>query len=129
MIIHIEVESDRALYTQIADGVIRAIASGEIGAGDRLPPGRELAASLDVNLETVQRAYRTLADRGVVHARVGRGTRVVDDLDVDLLGIRDELDDLIAAARRIDLPHERLLAAIERRWSGDGSDGDRDGDG
>jgi DNA-binding transcriptional regulator YhcF (GntR family) len=86
VIIAIDLDSPAPLYAQIVDGVVRAIATGRLAPGERLPPGRELAATLDVNLETVQRAYRELSARGVVDARVGRGTRIRQDIDPEILG-------------------------------------------
>jgi GntR family transcriptional regulator len=116
MIIAIDLQSPSPLYAQIVDGVVRAIASGSLHPGDRLPPGRELAATLDVNLETVQRAYRDLAARGIVDARVGRGTRIRDDVDPEALAIGAPLELLVDMARSVDMPLDRLLAAVEQRY-------------
>jgi GntR family transcriptional regulator len=46
--------------------------------GDRLPTVRELASQLEVNFNTVARAYRLLDRAGVVSAQQGRGTFVLD---------------------------------------------------
>lgn len=88
---------------------------GTLSPGDRLPAGRELAASLDVNLETVQRAYRRLADDGVVISRVGRGTRVSPDLDVARLGLADVIDDLVDRAGRLGLAPAQVLDLVSKR--------------
>ena len=53
-----------------------AIARGDVPAGIRLPPERDLAASLDVSRATVVSAYRELEARGLVRGYVGRGTFV-----------------------------------------------------
>ena len=58
-----------------------AIRRGELAAGQRLLPVRQVADRLDVNFNTVARAYRLLADQGLVESRQGRGTRVVSDTD------------------------------------------------
>ncbi len=116
MIITVDLTADRPLYLQIADGVRRALVAGTLAPGDRLPPGREMAASLGVNLETVQRAYRRLAKDGMVTARVGRGTRVADDVNVAELGIVGLVDDLVAEAHRLGLGPERLVALIAARF-------------
>jgi DNA-binding transcriptional MocR family regulator len=61
---------------QIADALASAIERGELAPDERLPPIRTLANELDVALVTVSQAYDTLAARGRVVARVGRGTFV-----------------------------------------------------
>lgn len=58
-------------------GMIRAgIDAGELKEGDKLPPVRELAWSLQITPGTVARAYTILTDEGVLAAEVGRGTFV-----------------------------------------------------
>ncbi len=68
---------DRAggpLYLAIADAIGRAINARELCAGDRLPPQRQLATALDVDLTTVTRGYAEARRRGLIDATVGRGT-------------------------------------------------------
>lgn len=115
MILEIDFASDRPLYRLISDAIYRAIVSGELGVGDRLPPGRELAASLDVNLETVQRAYRLLADEGIVTSRVGRGTRVASAPDPATQEITDQIQRLIDSAKAQGIDGQALLDLIQRQ--------------
>ncbi|MDQ2675664.1 MAG: PLP-dependent aminotransferase family protein [Actinomycetota bacterium] len=53
-----------------------AITSGELGPGAKLPPTRRLAELTGVNHLTAARAYRQLAERGLVSSKVGSGTFV-----------------------------------------------------
>ncbi|HZZ25377.1 MAG TPA: GntR family transcriptional regulator, partial [Roseiarcus sp.] len=52
------------------------IARGELVEGERLPPHREIARSLGINVTTVTRAFSALQQRGLVEARPGRGTLI-----------------------------------------------------
>src|ERR1035437_10255786 len=74
--IALDTRDPRPLYEQIADALATAIESGELAPEQRLPPIRSLAGELDVALVTVSQAYETLASRGRVVSRVGRGTFV-----------------------------------------------------
>jgi DNA-binding transcriptional regulator YhcF (GntR family) len=113
MILTLNLSSDQPLFLQIADAVKRALVAGDLGPGDALPPGRELAASLDVSLETVQRAYRQLVDESIVTSRVGRGTRVADPLDLDRLGVDNIVRELVQRAKHVGVSKGRLLELID----------------
>lgn len=63
-------------YLQIADALERAMFEGQLKPGDRLPPQRELAAQLKVDLTTVTRAYDEAKRRHLVEGRGARGTYV-----------------------------------------------------
>jgi GntR family transcriptional regulator len=64
------------LHEQVAGEIRRAIADGEAGPGERLPPAKDLAAVLGVNTNTVLRALRELRDEGLLEFRRGRGITV-----------------------------------------------------
>jgi GntR family transcriptional regulator len=64
-------------YAQIVRQVHQLAASGGLQAGDRLPTVRALAEELGLNFNTAARAYRVLAERGVVSTQRGRGTYIL----------------------------------------------------
>src|SRR5579872_4501966 len=72
----IDHSSSVALHEQVAAAIRRAIADGEAGPGDRLPPAKDLATVLGVNTNTVLRALRTLREEGLLEFRRGRGATV-----------------------------------------------------
>lgn len=64
------------MFRQIVDEVRRCISIGVLKPDDPLPAVRKLAGDLKVNANTVQHAYRSLEQEGVVSVRRGLGTFV-----------------------------------------------------
>ncbi len=99
------------LYEQIVAQIRRAITDGELSAGDRLPPARQLADSLDVNMHTVLRAYGTLRDEAILDMRRGRGVTVADEAPTTNR-LRELAGQLAAEARKHDLGESDVLTLI-----------------
>lgn len=75
----INYKDPRPIYEQVRDALRQLILSGAIGPGERLPSVRELAASLAINPNTIQRAYRELEHLGLIYTQPGRGAFAVQD--------------------------------------------------
>lgn len=60
-------------YRQIEDMVLAGISSGAIHPGERLPTIRDLAVKLEINPNTVVKAYSELEMRGVLDMQQGTG--------------------------------------------------------
>lgn len=60
------------------DRILEAILAQRFTPGDSLPPERDLASWLEVSRPTMREAVRTLAERGVLNVKHGRGTFVVE---------------------------------------------------
>ncbi len=69
-------ETEGPLYLKLADALRRAIVSGEVLPGERLPSIRRLADGIKVNTATVVAAYRILEREGWLEARAGSGVYV-----------------------------------------------------
>ena len=63
-------------YRQVYDNMRRAMSSGELPPGARLPSTRALAAKLRVSRNTVITAYEMLAADDLIRTVKGSGTRV-----------------------------------------------------
>ena len=70
----LDLHSGVPVYRQVIDQVRGAIASGALAAGDQLPTVRQLAVDLQINPNTVVRAYRELKLGGLLETHQGTGT-------------------------------------------------------
>jgi DNA-binding transcriptional MocR family regulator len=77
------------IYTAIARALGAAIEAGDLQPGDRLPPQRELAKRLGVDLTTVTRAYAVARTLGLIEGEVGRGSFVRARTEDDEAGLVD----------------------------------------
>jgi GntR family transcriptional regulator len=112
MLITVDEAASEPLYRQIAGQLRRAIADGSVGVGDRLPPARDLAASLAVNMHTVRHAYQALHAEGLVEMRRGRGVSVVSSA-VDRADLGLTAHDLVTRARRLGLSDTDIVRLVE----------------
>ena len=100
--IRIDLNDARPLEDQIATGLRQAIAQGGVGPGEDLPSVRQLAGDLGVHWNTVARAYRRLADEGLLTVRRGRGAVTRDQprtlVRMSRSALRDRLAESVAAA-------------------------------
>lgn len=87
----------KTLPDQIADLLIALIFVGELKAGDKLPPERNLAEYLGVDRTSLRMALRTLTRMNVVSIVQGSGIRVLDyktQASLDFLGCLHDIDGL-----------------------------------
>ncbi|UOR01147.1 FadR family transcriptional regulator [Leucobacter allii] len=98
----------------------RLILEGELGAGDRLPPERELASYLGVSRVSIREALRELENRGLIDRKPGRGTIVLrpgerastalGELGI-VAGLKPELRDIMELRAIVEPPIARITAA------------------
>jgi DNA-binding transcriptional regulator YhcF (GntR family) len=119
MYITIDETDKRPFYRQVVDEIKSLIARGELSEGTNLPPVRQVAADLGVNLNTIAIAYRKLQQEGLVQIRHGSGavvsSRVLEDRSNEKLRgeMRMALTHLVLAG----LKRSEIKALVERELS------------
>lgn len=100
---------------QVAERLQRLVAERGLGAGDRLPPERQLAIDLGVSRSSLREGLRRLIDLGLVRPRRGSGN-YLGAVDVeDLSATRSRIEPFaagLAARRRTDEDLARLERAL-----------------
>ena len=91
----LDLASGVPVYRQIMDQVMAGIASGALSTGDQLPTVRQLAVDLEINPNTVVRAYKELEIRGLIDTHHGTGTFIGNH-----------------KVKRSDMEHQRQLNQI-----------------
>ena len=96
-LIQLNYRDSKPIYEQIKDGFRKLVISGSLLADEKLPSVRELASSLAINPNTIQKAYRDLESEGYLYTIAGRGTfvakqeEILDTRQEELLGQFDEV--------------------------------------
>ena len=81
--ISINYRDPRPIYEQVRDALRKLIVSGSLPSDQKLPSVRELASSLAINPNTIQRAYRELEQEGYICTVPGKGSFACARTDVD----------------------------------------------
>lgn len=118
----IEPHSGIPAYKQIANRLSSAMADGTLSKGDRLPTIRELNEHLGVNPNTVAKAYRELALKGLIDGQRGAGSFVKLDDPVATLPeakkrakLNEFYQRMLTEARSVGLNEEHVLNFIKQR--------------
>ena len=72
----------QAIYLQIADYVCDAILAQKWQAEEKIPSVREMAFNIEVNANTVARAYTYLQDQNIIYNKRGLGFYISQDAHV-----------------------------------------------
>jgi GntR family transcriptional regulator len=78
LFLQIDFRSGLPIYTQIVNQIQTQLVSGLLKPGDQLPTVRALAEELQVNFNTVARAYRLLDEARIISTQQGRGTYITE---------------------------------------------------
>ena len=87
--IEIDFNSEEAIYMQLRNQIIWAIATDGLHEGEVLPSVRQLADRIGINMHTVNKAYTVLKQEGILTIDRRRGAVV--RIDADKLYAKDEL--------------------------------------
>jgi len=124
---YVDNQSRRAVYEQIVSQVEKYVLSGILQGGDKMPSVRKLSIELNVNPNTVQRAYTELERSDVIVTAPGRGAFVSDAGSQTLKENRkaqflSELEHLASELKSMGIDKTLLVNVIEKVFKGGNRD-------
>jgi GntR family transcriptional regulator len=116
----LDVKSGVPFHRQIVDQIRYGIASKRLSPGEQLPTVRDLAVQLQVNPNTVRKAYSDMELLGILDTQQGTGTfvghkevEIGDDEKQRML--RQVCDELVARGHQYNLTLEDIVEHLQRR--------------
>lgn len=91
VVLHVDFNSDEALYIQLRNQIIMGIATSSIQEGDSLPSVRQMAEHIGINMHTVNKAYSVLKQEGFI--KLDRRKGAVIAVDINKLEALNELEE------------------------------------
>ncbi len=124
--IQLNYRDSKPIYEQIKDGLRRLVVTGAVKKDEKLPSVRELATSLSINPNTIQKAYRELEQEGYIYTIAGKGSYAAEKADV-ASGRNEELmrefDEIVKELLYLCEDKDILIKRIEElAKGGDGDD-------
>lgn len=100
LILNLDFNSEKPIYIQIREEIIKSIAKGDLEVNESLPSVRALADEIGINLHTVSKAYNLLKDEGYINIDRRKGA-IVNNLPIkkeenNFNNIKEQIELLVA---------------------------------
>lgn len=115
-----EIDSRSPVYLQVIHYFKEQIASERLEMGEEIPSRRELAATLKINPNTVQRAYKEMEEAGLIYTDGNMPSKVTRDEQV-IKRVREELvssalEQFVDAMRNLHIPFEDIVPLLQKGY-------------
>ena len=121
-----ELRGDRPIYQQLVEKLTEQIVSGQLAAGEKVPPVRELAAQAGVNPNTMQRALAEMEREGLMFTNRTSGRYVTEDRemieDAKRTLANRHISAFIRQMQALGYTRQEIVAMLEESESGEEHD-------
>lgn len=119
-ILNFEINDKEPIYLQIIRHIKTSIVVGALEPGDTIHSRREMAESLRVNPNTVQRAYKEMEAMGLIVTERNSKSKITDNIEI-LNGVKMELvnealNEFMAKMKAIKISKDEVLQIIEKTY-------------
>lgn len=117
---NIDFNTNEPIYLQIVKYFKRQIINGQFKCGDEIPSRRELASTLRVNANTVQRAYKEMEDQGIIEtirnfqSTITTDVAIVEQMKIDM--IDEMMENFIESLKSIKVDKDDAIMLLNKRW-------------
>lgn len=122
----IDQRSRTPVYEQIKEQILNLINTGVLKTDDKLPSVRQLASDLDLNVNTVKRAYQELETERVTYSLAGKGVFVSKTAianEIVLENAENELSRILSSSKAKGISLERVIELAQNIYEkGDKND-------
>lgn len=115
MWITVDFDSTEALYIQLCNQIVEAIAVSKLQEGESLPSVRQMAEYIGINMHTVNKAYAILRQEGYITLDKRKGAVVSLGLNKDKMveTMAKDLRGIIARAKCNGMSTEEIHGIVD----------------
>ncbi|BEP29426.1 GntR family transcriptional regulator [Helicovermis profundi] len=118
MLFNIDLRSGKSINDQIVSNIKKLIVTEVIKPNEKLPSVRDLASTLTINPNTIQRAYKELELSGYIYSLKGKGSFVMEKVNIkDSVKIDEILKDIYESfekAKFLGIPHKKIVDMVNK---------------
>lgn len=117
---NLDLNSDKPIYLQLAEGIEDAILSGAYEEETQIPSTTEISVNYRINPATALKGINMLVDTGIVYKKRGLGMFVAAGAKEKILEKRKEvffenyITVLVSEAAKLSISKEEILKMLER---------------
>ena len=116
----INYRDSRPIYEQIKDGLRKLLINGAISKDAKLPSVREMASSMSINPNTIQRAYRELESEGYIYSVPGKGSFAAGTGGIDeklKMKMKDKIVEVTTELKVMKVDKDTVIGWIEEVYA------------
>lgn len=115
--ISIDYKNRLPIYEQLVENIKKLVLNGLLAVDSQLPSVRQLSTDLGINPNTVQKAYMTLEQQGVLYSVPGKGSFVCSDLtglrQAHLTELSKSLKDIVSQLAQLGVEIDEVIKQIK----------------
>jgi len=125
-VLRVDYDSIKPIYLQIAEAIEDDVLTGHLSEGSPAYSQLTLSKELGVNPATAAKGINVLVQEGILEKQRGQSMTVAKGARAKLVtnrqknGLQSLVGDLVAEARKIELPEKEVIALLKDSFTANG---------